>query len=513
MYINTNTHFLPKNFIVHTFYSERTCFCWNQNELVIFPYGNNDSVEVLTTPAPIKTVQCFSGRIFLICIPQGVYKLSRDWKFAVLSKSAIGIGTVFYEVLIPRNGYLYLDNKQKMSNKLLFKLSSKEINSSQLCVYLLNKETTTECFMKALTNNYSTVENLCIIANGQKLLILINETVQIIHSSIYSIRDVIPVWKNNKIEALLLATTINVVIVMHPKDDTLIFETIYLKPEIQAICAGFSQSLDDMLWIVYLYEFELYYAKKQLFFDNIHQIRVQDKSFVCLQSYDSEMILGLTQDKQLVQISINTIERNLSVENDTFINLHSNMLETATVIMEKIYKGTQELQILNETLTTETDKLKRINLYAHKDKVLFCPKIITNYVADQLFLSVNFHDVFPKNSWVVLNMKFKYQNLFCMKKIVNQEITIDIYVPENLAINFSQIAVDLITFKDEGHPWCLIKDYVMSDYIEKQKKKRSNYDFINSKIAKLEALIREGNIDMKKLSEIKRSVRKEFNDI
>ncbi|CAD1468896.1 unnamed protein product, partial [Heterotrigona itama] len=505
MYINTNTYFLPKNFIVHTFYGERTCFCWNQNELIIFPYGNNESVEVLTAPASIKTVQCFSGRIFLICIPQGIYKLSRDREFAVLSKSAIGMGTVFYEVLIPRNGYLYLDNKQKMSNKLLFKLSSKEINSSQLCVHLLNMESTTEYFMKALTNNYSTIENLCIIADGQKLLTLINENVQIIHSSIYSIRDIIPVWKNSKIVALLLATTTNVIVMIHSKDNTLIFETIYLKTEIQTICAGFSESSDDMLWIVYLYESEFYYVKKQLLVDNIHQIRVQDKNFVCLQSYDSKMILGLTQDKQLVEISINTIEKNLSIENDTFINLHSNMLEAATVIKEKIYTGTQELQVLNETLTTEIDKLKRINLYAHKDKVHFCPKITINYVANRLFLSANFHDVFPKSSWVVLNVKLEYQNLFCMKKVVNQETIIDIYIPENLAINFSRIAIDLITFKDKGHPWCIIRDYVISDYIEKQKKKRSNHDFINSKITKLETLIRERNINMKKLSEIKKS--------
>ncbi|XP_024221233.1 uncharacterized protein LOC112212236 isoform X1 [Bombus impatiens] len=516
MYIITDTNFSSKNFVIHTFYDERTCFCWNQDKLIIFPYTNNEyvSVKVLTAPAPIKTIQCFTGRIFLICIPHGVYKLSRDREFAVLSKNAIGMGTVFHEVLIPRNEYLYLDNKREMTNKLLFKLSSKETNPSQLYVYPLNADGIVEYFMKTLTNNDSTVKNLCIIADGLKLLMLINENVKIMHSSIYSISNIIPVRKSSKIAALLLTTNTNVIILMHSKDNVLVFETIYIRTQIQAICAGFSQSLEDILWIVYSHESKLYYVKKQLLIDNIYQVKVEDKSFVCLQSYDSNIILGLTEDNQLVEFPISTVERTLSTESNTFINLHSSMLDGVSLIMDKIYKGTQELQTLNEILTAEKDKLRRINLYAHKDKIQLCPKMMINYIANRIFLSANFHDVLPKNSWVVLNVKLGYQNLFCMKKIVGRETIADIYIPENLMADTSQIAIDLIAFRDKRYPWCLIRNYVISDYLERRKKKkRLNVDFINSKIAILKTCIQEGNINMKKLSEVKKSLRKELSDI
>lgn len=516
MYITTNTYFVSKNFIIHTFYGERTCFCWDQNKLIIFPYVNNNytSAEVLTAPAPIKTIQCFSDRIFLICIPRGIYKLSRYREFAILSKNAIGMGTVFYEVLIPRNEYLYLDNKREMTNKVLYQLSYKEIDSSMLCIYPLNTNNVAEDFMKTLTNNDSTIENLCIIGDRLKILTLINETVQIIHSSIYFIKDIIPIRKNTKIGGLFFITTTNAIIIMYSQDNSLIFETIYLKTQIQTICTGFSDFSEDTLWIVYSYESNLYYAKKQLLTDNIHQIKIEDENFTCLQSYNSKIILGLTIDNQLTEFSINTVEKTLSIENDTLINLNSNMLENATFIMDKIYKGAQELQTLNEILTIEEDKLRRINLYAHKHKEQLYPKIIINYIDNQLFLSANFHNTLPKNSWIVLNVKLQCQNLFCMKKIIDQETIIDIYIPKNLTINFSQIVIDLIAFKEEKYPWCLIRDYIINPSLEqcKHKKTRINSNFINSKIVMLQTSIQEGNINMKKLSEIKKSLRREFND-
>lgn len=101
-----------------------------------------------------------------------------------------------------------------------------------------------------------------------------------------------------------------------------------------------------------------------------------------------------------------------------------------------------------------------------------------------------------------------------MKKIVGRETIADIYIPENLMADTSQIAIDLIAFRDKRYPWCLIRNYVISDYLERRKKKkRLNVDFINSKIAILKTCIQEGNINMKKLSEVKKSLRKELSDI
>lgn len=518
MYITTNNNFIAKSFRILLFYGEETCFCWNENKLVVFPYKTNgsESARILTAPASIKAIQCFTGRIFLVCIPQGIYKLSRDLEFAVLSKSAIGMGTVFYEVLTPRNKYLYLDDKRQMRNKILFQLSSEESDSSNLCVYLLNVENAAESFMKTLMNNDLNTESLCIIAEEKKLFTLMNETVQLIYNSVYSIRDIAPIQKDSKVAGLFLLTNTDVITIIHSENNVLDFKNISLGTKIEAMCIGFSLLFKDTLWIVYSDEFKLYYANKELSTDNIRHIKVQDKSFNCLQFYDSKIILGLTTDKQLIELSIDSIERTLSSENDKFINLHPDMLKGTKVIMDKIFKGTQELCTLNKTLMIEEDKLKRINLYAHKQRMRIYPKMLVQRIANQLFLSINFHDTLPQNSWIVLNLKLNCQNMFHMKKVTDEESTIDIRIPEDKIQNFSQISVDLIALKDKKYPWCFVRDYLIDPRSEKNKKKRTRsdkIDFINSQIALLQNLIKQGNVDVQKLSEIKRRLRKEFNSI
>ncbi|XP_043266271.1 uncharacterized protein LOC122405521 [Colletes gigas] len=513
MHITTNDYFVPKAFILNTFYGEKTCFCWNENKLVIFPYANNDFVhlDVLTAPASIKNIQCFEGRAFLICSPRGIYKVSKDREFAILSKNAIGVGTVFYEVLKPRNEYLYLDNKQKMTSKVLLQISSEESDSINLCcVYPMDTKNTTEQFISTITNKDSTVKNLCIIAIGKRVLTLVNETVEIIYSSIYSIRDIIPVQTNSKVAGLLFITSMDI-IVMHSKDNKLTFETIFLGITLQAVCANFSQLSKDTLLLVYSDKSKLYYGKKRLLVDNIQRMSIQGESFICLQCYDSKTMVGLTTDKQLIEFSIDTVERTLSTENDTLINLHSDMLKGTNLIMDKIYKGTQELHRLNQVLITEEDKLRRISLYAHGHRVQFCPKLLIHRIANRSFLSANFDDVLPKNSWIVLNLKSECQNIYCIKKVVEQETTVDMYIPEGDTVNFLQVTMDLIAFKEEAYPWCLIKNYIAPKKNTKRKTRSAKTDFVNSKIEMIESMIKERNIDMKKLSEIKKSVRRQFN--
>ncbi|XP_076300929.1 uncharacterized protein LOC143219043 [Lasioglossum baleicum] len=518
MFITTNDEFVPKHFIICTFYGVETCFCWHEDKVVIFPYTNDDfvSTEVLTAPAPIKSIQCFASRIFFICFPHGVYKLSRDREFAVLSKSAIGMGTVFYEVLTPRNKYLYLDNKQNMMNKLLLQLSPRESDSGRLSVCTLNAENTTQQFMQTVTKNDSNVENLCILAIGKKILTLINETVQIVYNSIYPVRDIIPVQADSKIASLLLPTNGDSVVVMHSKDDTLTFEKIFLGVNVQTICAGYDLSTMDSLWLVYSDKCKLYYGKKQLLKpDSVQRFSVQDNSISCLRYYNPNIILGLTVNKELVEFPIDEVEKVLSMEQDTFIGLSADMLKGTGLIMDKIYKGTQEIHTLNNRLQAEEERLKRINLYAHKQKVQFSPNISLHRIANLLLLSVTFLDNLPKDSWVVFNVKFENETTFCMKKVEDQETVVDIYIPDGKTVNSLQVATDLITLKEEGRPWCLIRNYVIYPLREKKKRKKPRLgatDSINSKIAMLEKLLQDGTINMKTLSDIKRNVRRECLD-
>lgn len=127
MYIHNNADFAPRDFIVCDFYGVETCFCWNANDLklLVFPYEAGSSsahnIRVFSTPAPIQQIQCFDGRVFVLCAPQGVYKLARSGVFALLSTSALGMGAEFYEVLVARENDIHLDNKQTKDSRLLFK--------------------------------------------------------------------------------------------------------------------------------------------------------------------------------------------------------------------------------------------------------------------------------------------------------------------------------------------------------------------------------------------------------
>lgn len=85
----------PKHFAVCDFYGVETCFYWDADKLVIFPYtkdSNSTPLRILSTPAPVRKVQFFDSRAFLICAPQGIYKLSRTGEFALLSKNALDMG-------------------------------------------------------------------------------------------------------------------------------------------------------------------------------------------------------------------------------------------------------------------------------------------------------------------------------------------------------------------------------------------------------------------------------------
>ncbi|XP_033324725.2 uncharacterized protein LOC117219594 [Megalopta genalis] len=515
MNIRVNSEIVPKYFIVCKFYEVETCFCWNEDKVIIFPYGNDKSVpfKVLTAPASIKNIQCFASRIFLICVPQGVYELSREGKFVILMKSAIGMGTDFYEVLTVRNKHLYLDNKKDTTSKLLLQLSSEERDSSKLSTYTVNVENTTQQFMQTITKDDCSIENLYVIAIEKKILMLMNETVQIMYNSIYPIRDIIPVQSDSKIAGLLFVTSGDNVVVMHSKDNKLTFEKILLGVNVHTICAGFSLSSMDSLWLVYSDESKLYYGRKQLLKeDNVQQFCIENNSFPCLRYYNSKIILGLTTNKQLVEFPIDTVEKVISREQDSFIGLHLDMLKDTNLIMDKIYKGTQEIHKLNNELQAEEDKLKRINLYAHKQKVQFCPNIVLHRVTNLFLLSATFGDILPKDCWVVFNVKFENETTFCMKRVEGQETVVDVDIPEDKMINSLQVNVDLISLKEEGYPWLLIRNYVIYPHREKTKRKKAKVervDFINSKIAILEKFLQEGTIDMRTLSEIKRSVRRE----
>lgn len=512
MYITIDEKIVPKHFAVCDFYDVETCFCWNDDRLVIFPYTKDSSARnarILATPAPIRKVQFFDSRAFLICMPQGAYKLSRSGEFALLSKNALGMGSEFFQVLVAWNNSVHLDDKKVKSSMLLFPLVPDEM----VCTYPLNLMSTEPQFMSCFAAGWETKGNLCVIAHHRKLYALRDNIVQLVYTSDIAIVDILPVKKREKVTGLLLLMKhTNVVILVHGRNDKLVFEKIQLGEnvkDIMTLCAGFSLRMENILWMVCCNQSRMYYVKKELFVDAVQETRVEERMFTCIQYYKPNVILGLSQKKELVELSVEEIEDSLSINNN--IVLHTGMFEKTDIIMEKICAKVKELGALYESLTNEQDKLKRINLYAVKQKLQVNPCIEVSRLYKHHYLNLSILDKLPENSYVMFTFSSKNQNTFCIKK-VKETVMIKMPVNENRILCSSSINMDLITLINEQRPWCLIQNFINSPPLKKKRgSKKDKTAFIDAKIASLRHLIAERReLSLIKLCEIKKNIRAEL---
>ncbi|XP_011882396.1 PREDICTED: uncharacterized protein LOC105570065 [Vollenhovia emeryi] len=505
---------VPKRFAVCDFYDVETCFCWDNDRLVIFPYTKDSSVgacdmRILVTPAPIRSVQFFDSRAFVICMPQSVYKLSRSCEFALLSKNALDMGGEFYRVLVAWNNTVYLDDKQDKSSTLLFPL---EPNASEtVCTFSLNPASTEPELVSCFAAGWETEGNLCLVAHHTKLYVLRGNAVQLVYTSDFAIVDILPVNRRDKVAGLLLLTTrANAIIFVHGRDDKLVFERVNLGENVKdrvAICASFNLCVENILWILCCDLSRLYYIRKEAFVDRVQEVKVEERTFTCMQYYKPNIILGLSQRKELVELSLEGLE-NWSASSN--ILLRAEMFSRTDVIMEKICAKAKELDALYENLTIEQDKLKRIGLYAAKQKLQLSPCIEVSRLCRRRYLGLSIPDKLPRNSYVVFTFTSGNQNTFCIKKVMETSIAIKMPINENCILHSSSIRMDLITLMNEQRPWCLIQNFISSPP-EKKKRGRPKKDktaFIDAKIATLRQLIAEkGNLSMPKLCEIKKSIR------
>lgn len=499
------------------FYGVETCFCWDDDRLVIFTYTKENSTRtgdtrILPTPAPVRKVQSFDSRAFVICAPQGAYKLSRSGEFAVLSKNALGMGGEFFQVLIAWNNAVYLDNKQDKSSTPLFPLTA----NATVCTYPLNLASTELQLASCLAAGWETENNLCVIAHHRWLYALRSDVVQLIYTSDVAIVDILPVKRQDKTAGLLLLTerTYDVILV-HGRDDKLAFERIHLRETVEdraVLCVAFSLRMENILWLICCDRFRTYYLRKELFVDAVQEARVEERSFTCMQYYKPNVILGLSRGRELVELSLEELEDSLSIDNN--IILHTKMFEKTDIIMEKICSKAKELNALYESLTDEQDMLKRINLYATKQKLQINPCIEVSRLCKHCYLGLNISEKLPKNSYLVFTFVSKNRSTVCVKKATETAIAIKMPVNNNRILCSSSINMDLITLIKEQHPWCLIQNFVNFQHDLKRKRGKPKKDktaFIDAKIASLQQLIAEKReLNMIKLCEIKRSVRAEL---
>lgn len=510
----------PTSFTICNFYGEDTCFCWNNNKFIMFPYMMKKctpSLPVYLAPGPVKTIHCFSNRVFFVCLPRGVYKLSKDGRFSVLSKSAISVGPIFFEILALKNDGLYLENKQSKSSKLLLHLSPTLQQCEDLCTFPLHSENSEQEFRNILLDGNDTKDNLCLISSSKKLFLL-TEVIHIIYNCDHTIINIIPVQNNGKLNALILVTDTDAIIFMYAKDKKLNYKKIYLGIEIKTLCAGFDQQCADKVWIIYSNGSKLYYMTLMLSTEVYNKVKVEEKSLICMQYYKEDIFVGLNNQKKMYELSTNIEESvtNSQVSKDNFISLHSGMLKDTDMIVDQICERAKELQSWNEKLIAEEEKLYKINLYASKQKIQACPKMTVHRIANQLFLNINFHENLPKNIYIICYLSYNNETVFSIKEIASNETCIDLSVPKEKLSNSLKFGMDLITIINKGQPWFLIKNFVKDPVVEKKKKqhyKKSKTSFINAKINVIKNLMVSGNLSMQKLSEIKQSIRKEICDI
>ncbi|XP_014599209.1 PREDICTED: uncharacterized protein LOC106784322 [Polistes canadensis] len=519
--ITKNNEFFPEHFVLCNFYGKDECFCWNDDKFVMFSYKlekSTSSLPVLIAPGQIKVIQCFSNRVFFTCSPQGVYKLSREGRFSVLSKSAISIGSMFYEILKSMNDCLYLENKQNKSSKLLLRLPPTSKELEELCTLPLDANNSEDDFRSILLDENSTVDNLCLIGNGKKLFSLTKEVIRIIYNCDNKITNIVPVQNDDKIHGLVLITNTDAVVLVYPRNNMLRYKKLYLGVDVKSLCAGIHCQHKDKIWIIYSNGSKLYYMTMTLSTEIYRKVKVEDKNFVCMQYYTKDKVLGLTNKKELHELSTNVIEDFLNEETskDDFIDLHKDMLKGTNLFVERIYEKSKELESCNKIYSIERNKIHRINLYACKMKVQMIPKMTVRRIAKQLFLNIDFPQNVPNNVYIICFLVSNYETIFSIKEITNNETSIDLPLETTKLFNSLHIGMDLITMINKEQPWFLIKDFVKDP--EKKKKlkekqmKKDKTNFINSKINLIRNLIMSKNLTMKKLSEIKEKIRKEMSD-
>lgn len=522
MYIDDNAGIAPRDFIVCEFYGVETCFCWNVNhlKLLVFPYAAGSSsacdVRVFSTPAPIRQIQCFDGRVFVICAPQGVYKLARSGVFALLSTSALGMGAEFYEVLVAKENDIHLDNKQSKDSKPLFKYPVSSNTTEEVHSLPLIPADTKEQFLECFMGNRQEKRNICLIGYGRKLFAWTGDIVQLIYANVAgTISRIAPIVQGNKVAGVLLLVNMDRVILMHSKDRDLIFQEVWLERDIRytsTLCAGFSLEPENILWIVYCDQSKLYYMKKELFTDKVQETKVEEKTFTCMQYYKSNVILGLLDSKELVELSVESVKKPLPIDNS--IELHADMFQNTDSIMQNICDKVKELDKLYERLTNEQDKLRRIQLYTYNQRIEVNPQIEVCRLWNHSYLTLNISEKLPKNSHVMFTFNSKHQSTFCMKKVTETTFTMKMPVNDSKVLCSSTVNMDLITLVNKETPWCIIQNFItcapQKEARTRSKKETDKIAFIEAKIASLQNLIAKQDLNMTTLSEIKKIIRAEL---
>ncbi|XP_057339510.1 uncharacterized protein LOC130677006 [Microplitis mediator] len=626
----TCPNFQGKYFEILDYKNELTVFIWENDDFIYFPLSSltststtaststsaatpadknsNSNYKIIRAPNEIKKIESFNGRIFIICRPRGIYKFVNNNSniFASLSTTALDITTEFYKILIIKNNYLYLQDKQQKYSTELFYLNNNKnnidsfdttidisnstidtsklstINTSKPSIFDTSKskidlsQSQKKNFSKIqnsnlpkidisksqnidlsksqgndpsssqlidqstqqiinisnlstidincikidsneITNNLKNIfddNEICLITFNNLLFKLINNKTQLIFTSNYSLTDFILIKNNNnKINNLLLKTTNKKLLILITGN--YIFKKIFFNYDVNN-CAGFIDGNEDFINLV-IGSDKIYFVTLKISTGVINYVSCINDQLNDVKIYDNK-IYGLKSAGELAVIETEfkfKFEKMAGNSEDEFFELRASMCSGTTVIVDNICDLSKQLKEHNDKLLIEQDKLKRINIYAHKSKLVGVKKIWVERTSCCIFLKACFECALPRDCWIHVAVDCKGQEFFSMQIIEDGEVGAEIPLPVDYFDATADITVDLVTLVEENDPWFIVKNCVKKTSAKEKEnikglmEKKKN--FLNTKLGTLRSF-RDEDKNFNKICGVKKSLRREIKD-
>ncbi|XP_015116347.1 uncharacterized protein LOC107040671 [Diachasma alloeum] len=524
--------FPTNNLEILNFYGTEAGFIWNEDKLLIFPYHpdstSDEEVQIidsgplkshkLTAPKPIKTICSYSGRVFIVCEPTGIYKLSDKYKFVVLSTTGIGLGCEVHQVLTPTRGWLYLADKITKKSKHLFQLSENVNYRDYDGVIVYDLRQILFC-ASGDDDNKS-----CLITSGKKLYKLIDERVTIIHVESNFITDILAVKRDQRDFGVGLITEGNYLVLLLPDEDTrklMPLRKLCYDGDIVALTIYFPRASTDQLWCFHTNGHNIYHRRVCIDCsgldrnENVEVVFTSNERIInCLRPRGDGILM--LSDGQLTEFEIMKMGRD--GEKREFNTLKEDMIRNTNIIVDKICERAKELELVNKGIAVAQGRLERISAYAHKQKTQYSPAVRILRVGGRQYLEVKLEGL-PLDSQVFVNVVIESQRLFASKVVCDRVTTLEVPLEiGNLGeVEKFDVRIDLVAAQCETQLWCILNNYGVdsSKVLGGEGSCRAATDrenLLTAKLSTLRSLMEKKSVDDVKLRYIKKSIRKEMRD-
>ncbi|KAH0555085.1 hypothetical protein KQX54_015131 [Cotesia glomerata] len=293
--------------------------------------------------------------------------------------------------------------------------------------------------------------------------------------------------------------------------ENLDFKKIFFNCEINN-CVGFIEENEDYINLIIGGD-KIYFVTLKVSTGGVTYHSYLNEALKALRIVENK-VWGLKAAGEMAEIA-QEFNKMADQDGDEFFELRSSMCSGTSVIVDNICDLSKELKVKNEKLLIEQDKLKRINIYAHKSKLLGIKKIWVERTSSFIFLKASFEGTLPRDCWIRVGVSCKEQEFFTMQKVEDGKIAAELPLPLEFFDSTAEICLDLVTLVEEDKPWFVVKDCEKKASAKEKETLRSlmekKRNFLNTKLG----VLRTGDGDedrFKKICYVKKSLRREIPD-